>query len=526
MFTSALRGAAALLVLIVIGVGAASGEPAPDDETRVATAALHALAEALVPVSGLSFRSPEVTLVTPPEPVVPPSGQAGAHVLRFADVRIVDGNRFLSAAPIDVIILRLSDDLFEVRVQLPSLMDHLISEAYIGAVTFADHAIRGVWSDGLRMFVELEVAFSGVRLAEAACDAACVTRLAGLGLTIMIPEFSSALAPQDRIVGSVAWRYSLTEQETGRWSGLADFTVADLRQAQDRNDSAQSIGQISMQADVRSVALTDIRRLADGLRDSDTERPLGTFAIWRLLEDIPPLLDGGSITLRLSDLVYEDAGLLDGPGSERSPDQPDLERLAMRVAIDGLSSETSQMQISLAYSAPGLSERQGAETADIVPEILSLSANVEDIPSEHAWMQVRQRLLVPLLQSRRELQLAVAGSMLFIGADPAARWSVGPVRAEYVDWALGIEGTMSLTGQPGWDVAGAFDLRLENIDRPISRLPDNPVPWLRERGLMIAQALRDIALPGPEPGMLTVRIDMPAEGDVSLNGHSLESIVE
>ena len=85
---------------------------------------------------------------------------------------------------------------------------------------------------------------------------------------------------------------------------------------------------------------------------------------------------------------------------------------------------------------------------------------------------------------------------------------------------------MALTGPPLWEVTGGFDLHVQNVDQPLARLSDHPIPWLRERGLPIVQALRDIAPPGTEPDTLTVRIDIPEHGSVYLNGHDLTGMLE
>ncbi len=526
MLTSARRVAAALLAATVCGAGPASAQPEPsaaDVEAGVAAAALYSLAEALAPVSGSAFASASVT-AAPPQPVGRPGGPTDAHVLRFPHVRVASGGRLLSASPVDVIVLRLSDDLFEIRAELPGRMDYLLDQTYLGALTISEQAIRGVWSNSLRMFVELDVSLREVRTAETACDGSCRDRLAGQGLTATLADPSGPGGLPERSIGSFDWYHGLTEQEAERWSGLVRFAAENLVWPLDQGGPAQSIGQISLEADVRSVDLLGIRQLVDQWPDPGAVGPPDDAAVSDLLEAVPPLLEGGSITVRMNDLSL-DAGR---PGADAGtrPGGLEVERVGGRIAIDGLAGGDTQMQLSFAYSAPGLADGPDARLADLVPETLSMAAEVARIPSAHAWQEIRQSLVAPALLSQVETEMAILGGLIGLGATPEAHWSIGPVRADYADWSMGIEGTMSLTGPPMWDVTGGFDLLLQDIDRPMARLPDHPVDWLRERGSPVVQALRDIALPGPAPGSLMVRVDLPEHGSVFLNGHELTTMLE
>ena len=524
------RVALALWAATLFGAGSASAQPAPEDATRVATAALGTLAETLIPVSGLEFRTAEFTVASP-ELIGPSDGQAEAHVLRFPDVRVADGSRLLSAASVDLIVLRLSEDLYEVRVQLPSLMDQLRGQVYIGTLTIGERTIRGVWSDSLRMFVELEVSLSGIRIAELPCDAACDARLGDLDLSVIIPDAAGTHAFPELTIGSFDWHHGLTEQEAGLWSGLAGLAVEDVVWSADEDWAARSIGQISLEADIRSADLSGFRDLADQMPDPDTPRPLDALTVSRLLATTPPLLDGGSVAMRVSSLVIEPAAAPEAHGAEvtadpEAPPRGTVDRFGGRIAIDGLTGEESQMQVSLAYSVAGPTDRQNARWADLMPETLSMAVGVDRIPSEYAWQEIQHKFIAPLLFSRREIELAAVASLISLGATPEARWSIGPVQADYADWSLGGEGTMALTGPPLWEVTGELDLMLRNIDQPLARLPDHSNPWLRERGLPILRALRDIALPGAEPDTLTVQVAVPEHGRVYLNGHELSNILE
>ena len=533
MFALARRTAVALWVATVFSVGPALAQaqpPAPEDVTRVATAALRTLAETLVTVSGLELDRADFTAGSP-EPVGPSGGQAEAHVLRFPDVRVTERDRFLSAASVDVIVLPLSDDMFEVRVQLPDLMDHLNHGIYLGALTIGEQTIRGVWSDSLRMFVELEVSLNDIRAAESSCDAACDARLADLDLSVIVPDSMGTSPYTDLTIRSFDWRHGLTEQEAGLWSGLVRLAVEDLVWDADEDWTARSIDQIALEANIRSADLSGIRHLADRMPDPDTLDPQDALAASRLLATIPPLLDGGSVTVRLNGFVLEPTNPAPTPGAEVSTDEWATNRLTVdrvggRIAIDDLTSEASQIQISLAYSAPDLPDRQNTGLVDLVPETLSMALGVHRIPSEHAWQEIRSNLLAPVLLSQQQIGLPVLAGLIKLVATPEAHWSIGPVQADYADWALGVEGTMALTGPPLWEVTGGFDLHVQNVDQPLARLSDHPIPWLRERGLPIVQALRDIAPPGTEPDTLTVRIDIPEHGSVYLNGHDLTGMLE
>lgn len=520
--TLARRIAVALWVTALFGTAPASAHSVPptrDDVAGVAAAALHNLLDALVPAAVLGVRGAEFT-AEPPQTVELPNGQDGAHLLRFPDVRLVTSGSFLSAASVDVIVLPLSSDLFEVRVQLPVVVDHLLDRAYHGALTIAEQSIRGVWSESLRMFIELEVTLGDIRTADIACDAACSARLSELDLGDIVPG-SGLTAPYRRLsVTSLEWHHSLAEQEAGRWSGLVGFSGEDL--VWEGDGTLNSLGQFTMEADIRSVDLSGFRDLADQMPEPVSLEPVDMLTVSRLLETTPPLLDGGSVTMRLSDLVLEDPA----PTDRAPANWVAVERLGGRIAIDGLMGEATEMQISFAYSAPGLTERQYAQLVDVLPETLSMAAGVEGIPSAHAWQEMGRTVLAPLLLSRGLPEMLLFGSVIDFGATPEAYWSIGPVRADYADWAFGVDGTMVLAGPPSWSVTGGFDLILENVDRPIARLPEHPNPSLRERGLPIVRALRDIALPGTEPETLTVRIDVQEQGVVYLNGYALSGILE